>query len=380
MLLLWPTKLSRSAMPLKLQAAQNAPAGMCDANSQKRRIGGCPQLSRECLSKKSNNRLTLIRQFQDLERQLQQARQQAAYYRSILPKGALPVDISLASSPYPGAELQPVGSPPSRRQKPAVLRDLSEVRANLTNYGRGLLQIPSTYPVLVPQSNTPQDLPDLPPRHIADHLLSSYHENFHLQFPILHWSTFVKECDQLYLTKSLASLGNTWGAVFMCVLACGTLHTLDPGRTQDGEAFLATAITMKNNFQNDFSIEDARVAFLTGVFFTELNLKSAGWVSLGSAIRISQDIGLHVESGPWSSIEGEMRRRLWYSIYAWDRFAALPFNLPTTRLTGLGYWLSSSANPCLLKTKIMTPNIQSLQIVIRAQLTELIQMDSPRRF
>jgi Fungal specific transcription factor domain len=244
-----------------------------------------------------------------------------------MPQGALAMDMDLGSPPYHGAEPNPVGSPPPRRKKPAVSRDFSQVRANLTDYGRGLLQIPSPYRVVIPQSNKPVEMPDLPARHITDRLLASYHENFHMQFPIIHWSTFGSQCDELYRTQSLASLGNVWGAVFLCVLACGTLHTLDSSGTQDGKAFLTTAIGMKNHWQDEFSIEDARMAFLTGVFLTELNLKSAGWVWLGSAIRISQDIGLHVESGPWTSIEGEMRRRLWYSIYTWDRWAPLSLSL-----------------------------------------------------
>lgn len=240
-----------------------------------------------------------------------------------MPQGALAMDMDLGSLPYHGAELNPVGSPPPRRKKPAVSRDFSQVRSNLTDYGRGLLQIPSPYRVVIPQSNKPVEMPDLPARHITDRLLASYYENFHMQFPIIHWSTFGSQCDELYRTQSLVSLGTVWGAVFLCVLACGTLHTLDSSGMQDGKAFLTTAIEMKNHWQDEFSIEDARMAFLTGVFLTELNLKSAGWVWLGSAIRISQDIGLHVESGPWSSIEGEMRRRLWYSIYTWDRWAPI---------------------------------------------------------
>jgi Fungal specific transcription factor domain len=240
-----------------------------------------------------------------------------------MPTGAVAMDVELGSPPVQGAEVQPVGSPPPRRKRPTVLRDFSQVRANLTDYGRGLMQIPSPYRMGAPRSSKPSEMPDLPPRHVADLLLASFHDNFHSQFPVLHWSTFESECDHLYRTKSLASLGTAWGAVFLCVLACGSLHTLDPNRAEDGRAFLTTAIGMINRWQNDYSIEDARMAFLTGVFLTELNLKSAGWVWLGSAIRISQDIGLHVESGPWSTMEGEMRRRLWYCIYAWDRCAPI---------------------------------------------------------
>lgn len=94
---------------------------------------------------------------------------------------------------------------------------------------------------------------------------------------------------------------------------------MDPNAMAEGKALLSRAIAMSNPWENDFSIEEARAALLICVFFVESNLKSAGWVWLGSAVRISQAIGLHVEGGPWTRLEGEMRSRLWYCIYSWDR-------------------------------------------------------------
>lgn len=193
------------------------------------------------------------------------------------------------------------------------------------DYGRGLLQIPSPYREVIPQTKKSLEMPDLPPRQVANRLLALYHQNFHMHFPILHWPTFESECEQLYRTNSFASLGHAWNALFLCVLACGTLHNQDPSPTVDGKAFLSKAIGMTDRLQDEFSVQEARMAFLTGVFLIEINLKSAGWVWLGSAVRVSQDLGLHVESGPWSSTEGDIRRRLWYCIYAWDRSAASLF-------------------------------------------------------
>jgi Fungal specific transcription factor domain len=274
-------------------------------------------------SRRVGLQLTSIRQFQDLERQLQQARQQLAHFRSIMPQSDSGMDTDLGSPPYQAAEGQSVGSPPPKRKTTAILRDFSQVRADLRQHGRGLLQIPSPYQGAVPHSSKPLGMPDLPPKHVTDRLLLSYHENFHLQFPILHWPTFLSEYNQLCRTSSVGALGTAWGAVFLCVLACGTLYTLDPSEARDGKAFLTSAIEMSNLWQDDFSIQDARMAFLIGVFLMEHNLKSASWVWLGSAIRISQDIGLHVDSGPWCPIKREMRRRLWYCIYAWDRSVSI---------------------------------------------------------
>jgi Fungal specific transcription factor domain len=260
-----------------------------------------------------------------------------------MPKGELVTTLDMGSHASHGSDLAALESAPSSRAKPGVTQwDFSQVRANLKDYGRGLMQyLPSPYQIARQQSNQPLRILDLPPRHLTDRLLASYHKTFHVQFPIVHWPTFQSECDQLYRGNSLALLGNAWGALFLCVLACGTLHNPDSGPVQDGKAFLTTGHAMIDLWQDQFSIDHARTSLLISIFLAEINLKSASWSWLGYAIRIAQDIGLHVENGRWCPIEGEMRRRVWYCIYAWDRFdyfcsLCIGFELMLT-----DYWLWS---------------------------------------
>ena len=115
-----------------------------------------------------------------------------------------------------------------------------------------------------------------------------------------------------------------WVALFFAVLACGTLQTLDslphsPKAEVEGMSYLDTSARALNNWTDEMVIDHARASLLISIFATEVNLKSAGLVWLGSAVRIAQDIGLHCETGPWPVVEGEIRRRVWWAIYAWDR-------------------------------------------------------------
>lgn len=283
----------------------------------------------------------------------------------------------MGSPPYLPVEAQSLGSPPPKRMMPAAPRDFSQVRADLKEHGRGLLQIPSLYRGAVPQRKEALDSLDLPPKHVADRLLRSYHEHFHLQFPILHWPTFLSECEQLYQTNSITKLGGAWGAVFLCVLACGALYIAG---AQDGKALLSSAIGMTDLWQDNFSIQEARMAFLAGVFLMESNLKSASWVWLGWAIRISQDIGLHVDSGAWCPIQREMRRRLWYCIYAWDRYGLDFVRECSIRLMATESWLWSSENPCSSMMQIMTPSIPSLRTTNKSPKMGCFLLDSRPRF
>lgn len=45
-------------------------------------------------------------------------------------------------------------------------------------------------------------------------------------------------------------------------------------------------------------------------------------------MRVAQEIGLHIDSGPWPAVEGEMRKRVWWGLYAWDRLFALEMGKP----------------------------------------------------
>jgi hypothetical protein len=99
----------------------------------------------------------------------------------------------------------------------------------------------------------------------------------------------------------------------------------------EGQDFLTRAVSTINFWEDDVSINQAVVAFLASLFLAEVNRKSASWIWLGSAIRIAQDLGLHVQGGQWSPVEGEMRKRIWYSFYVWDRYLISPLQTRRSR-------------------------------------------------
>lgn len=216
-------------------------------------------------------------------------------------------------------KLPDIGQRPQRRPNVSVAQDLSAVRSNLRNYGRGIWKAPFPYR----QSNTHSfltvDPPSLPPKPIADRLLSQYHACFHSVLPIIHWPNFLAEYEQVFRAGSLHGAPREWTAMLFGVLACGSLHTLDRSCEQDGKEFVRTSCNVVDVWQDDFSIDRARAALLVSIFLYEVNSKSASWVWIGSAIRVAQEIGLHLDSGPWPALESELRKRVWWGLYIWDR-------------------------------------------------------------
>lgn len=226
---------------------------------------------------------------------------------------------SSAATGQPLFKLPEIGHRPPRRQKIPVAQDLSSVRTNLRNYARGIWKVPSLYRQQSRHSLLTVDPAPLPPKPLADRLLSQYHACIHSVLPVIHWPSFLADYEQVYRTGSLRSTPREWAAVLFGVLACGSLHTLDRSREQDGKEFVRTSCNIIDVWQDDFTVDRARAALLVSIFLYEVNSKSASWVWIGSAVRVAQEIGLHLDSGPWPPLECEMRKRVWWGMYAWDR-------------------------------------------------------------
>ena len=206
-----------------------------------------------------------------------------------------------------------MGTGPPKRRKLTTSHDFSSVRQNMEASGRGVMK--------KPQSRTSQRLrstmrmPELPPREHVNELLYHYGTFFHKALPILEWPSFRQQCEKVFQQGSMENAAPDWAAVFFAVLACASLR-----RDQEqGRRYIQIVQAVTNFWAEDLTINNARSAYLTSVFFIETNSMSAGWTALGYAIRIAQDLGLHREITSRSRYEDELRRRLWWSLYACDR-------------------------------------------------------------
>ncbi|EME48094.1 hypothetical protein DOTSEDRAFT_69887 [Dothistroma septosporum NZE10] len=96
----------------------------------------------------------------------------------------------------------------------------------------------------------------------------------------------------------------------------------------EGAQYLSKATASINTWSDELTVDHVRVSLLCSIYFMEENLRSPGWVWLGAAVRIAQDIGLHTDNGPYPPLETEMRRRVWWSVYNWDRIISLEIGRP----------------------------------------------------
>lgn len=248
---------------------------------------------------------------QDLEKQLDAARQQISRLQSILgTEGALDInedipDVSPFVSPEPSSK---------KRRRQSVMNDFSAVRRDFEILGRGLIQGP--VPGSTIRLENTLSAPNLPPRHVADHLLDQFYKSFHLLLPILEWSSFSHRCDQIYRQNSFEGVPKEWVGLFFATLSCGALN----GSVEEAREWFETTKFQVDLWVENPSMDSVRSAVLASIFLVEVNSRSTGWTILGHAIRAAQDLGLHRTTDIWSSIDEEMRRCLWWSIYILDRY------------------------------------------------------------
>ena len=282
-----------------------------------------------------------IRHNQDLQKELAQAKLQVNHLRSVIDKEKSESSAQLSSvghlpdpepSSLPSHNLSHLPAPDTsrthyivddfaqyerrspKRRKIFGNQNLSTIGSKMQRHGMGIFKPP--YPLHQTNftSSSSQSLPELPPREVADSLVRQYHFTIHPTLPLVHWPSFQEQYEAAYRHGSLQCMPQIWSALLFAILACGSLHRLQ----HNGREYLEVSRSLVDLWAEDFTLDHARTALLTSIFHVEMNSKSAGWMWVGFAVRISFDIGLYCEAGTWPLIEEEMRRRVWWSIYACD--------------------------------------------------------------
>ncbi|KAL8860741.1 MAG: hypothetical protein Q9178_002771 [Gyalolechia marmorata] len=299
----------------------------CDATDNTS-CSECTSRNVKCqFTKDSNKRMSSIKQVQDLEKQLAQAKQQLSQLRPQSGEGS-PDE----AQPYDRSSLliQEYEPPPRKKQKILAQQDFSAVRSDLRNYAHGIFKPPRSYLEQQPRAmsrpavSKELDLPELPPKHVGDELLYLYRISFHATFPLLDWTTFSQEYESVYRQRSLREVPQVWSALLFAVFACGTL----PRYLRDGQDYSEKARKLLDLSADDLTLDHVRTAVLTSVFLVELNRKSAGWTWLGIAVRMGQDIGLHVPIVKSSFIDQVIDRPVWWTVYVCDRLLSLELGRP----------------------------------------------------
>ncbi|KAK5095799.1 hypothetical protein LTS08_007934 [Lithohypha guttulata] len=267
-------------------------------------------------TKDSNRRMSSIKQVQDLERQLVEARTQLDLIRA---SENVAEQRAQRAPPFLDPEIQDISRSPRRMLKARTPQDLSVIRLQLADVGRGVLRPPIS--PLVPDEPDHCKLPlsILPPRNIAQHCLDIYLQSVHKRCPIVNWPQFCERFWSLYAGEATSDVSREVITMSFAILGLGAYSSPDIRVRGESEGFVQVAFQNMNLWDNRFGANQGPVSLLLSIYMLEANMRSNSLIWLGCATRIAQDRGLHIQGGYWSAIDGEMRKRIWYSLYVCDR-------------------------------------------------------------
>ena len=211
-----------------------------------------------------------------------------------------------------GLGISPLSQAPPASQKTPLPHGYANAKVQMVNHGRGLIKMRhirdgSTH-------SSAGKLLDLPPQQVAEHAIILYRDCFHRQFPALDWPTFQQTCESLYARQRTSEEAVS---IFFCVLAYGTLCSQRPNKLSEGMEYIKKANSAQDFTRQVDSIDGVVLSLLTGIFFVERGSIAIAWVWLGNAIRIAQNLNIHLHTG--QSETSEQESRIWYTLYCWDR-------------------------------------------------------------
>jgi Fungal specific transcription factor domain len=188
--------------------------------------------------------------------------------------------------------------------------------------------------------NLPQPV-RLPDRKFADKVLDIFREKVEKMIYIMNWPEFEANMDAMYRdsvdgivppTTRLSFVRFFFGLLgFTMIWSQDDRICRGHDRSYVGHEFIAVAYQMPLK-TSQFHLDDVR-AGLQVIFWLKLaHFLELAHVWSGSTIKIAQQLGLHQELEGLPSTMRDERRRVWWYVYAFDRYFAVVPSLITVFL------------------------------------------------
>ncbi|KAI6886897.1 hypothetical protein KC318_g15434 [Hortaea werneckii] len=178
----------------------------------------------------------------------------------------------------------------------------------------------------------------IPLRRNADNYLQCFWDFIHPLFPILHRPSFNSSYERLWDPQSSAEEADgsvTFVPMLNLAFALGCQFSdLVPAekKPEAAAAFYGRSRSvLLYDVLGSTQVSVIQWLLLSAIYLQSTSLATNCWTSAGLAIRLAQNIGLHLEpvgNATESQIDREMRRRVWHTCVVLDRLLAMTFGRP----------------------------------------------------
>ncbi|KAF7503207.1 hypothetical protein GJ744_004210 [Endocarpon pusillum] len=179
---------------------------------------------------------------------------------------------------------------------------------------------------------------DLPDAQICDVLVETYFFAVHWFSLVIYEPKFRAQYQRIITTGYASRSEYGFLLLLLMVLSLGCWYGPMPGQnTSDGtaelgrmhEMFLKKVREQFMDIMDEDSLEYVQLCTLLGSFYLYHGRPRSSFSILGAATKSAQAMGLHRDSGSkFPEDITEERKRLWWTIYTWDRFATIVYGRP----------------------------------------------------
>lgn len=258
-----------------------------------------------------------------------------------------------APAPCPTVGIGSSGKIADRQLRPPRSEKYDQARRDVRKFSRGIFKPPPSHRGEGQPKAVSKDPPALPPKDLADQLVSAYHDVFSGNSILFFWPDFLRDYERVYRARTFVGVPQIWVSMFFVILATGSLQTSihrdgTPSSAYSGSSLFQEALRNFDTSTDEIAFDFCRVAFMISVYCVEDNRRIAGKTWLALATCYAMEIGLHDENGSWPQAEVKLRRRFWWALYSWDRYL-LTFYLFVWNLMMPGFCPSSYGSHCKLR-------------------------------
>ncbi|KAH8882256.1 hypothetical protein GQ53DRAFT_847654 [Thozetella sp. PMI_491] len=183
----------------------------------------------------------------------------------------------------------------------------------------------------------------LPPRRIADLYFARYWEMAHLYFPALHKPTFEKRYENIWnqaadnATENVPLDGSvhTTRAFYATLNIIFALGCIFPSQDEESpyregaHVFIDRSQALLKDMDPEYgSIQLVQALVLTTQYLQTSGMVNECWVTVGTAIRVAQGIGIHLDVASESQAGREERKRTWWCCLLLDRVLSMNSGRP----------------------------------------------------
>lgn len=177
----------------------------------------------------------------------------------------------------------------------------------------------------------------LPPKGTLDAILDTYLKAVHWFMLLFHEPSFRLRYEGLIARGIQSRTDSRFSLLLLTVWILGCKYMSESDATRlgfDAKTFQTAALRhLEANLMflfEDSESESVQVCVLLGSFYLYTGRPNLGFVVLGSGIRCAFALGLHRESSwpPLTQEVQEERKRVWWALFIFDRFASIVYGHP----------------------------------------------------